>query len=74
MLHLSRLNNDLQIRVERDIDKIRGHWQETAAADINIPAMTEKELIGFAIGVYQVGFANHTCMCKNILMKTQNLK
>lgn len=58
MLHLSRLNNDLQIRVERDnLDKIRGHWQKIDAADINFPAMTEEEIRGLAIGVYQVGLA-----------------
>lgn len=58
MLHLSRLNNDLQIQVEKDnLYKIRGHWQEIDAADINFPVMTEEEIRGLAIGVYQVGQA-----------------
>lgn len=58
MLHLSRLNNDLQIRVQRNnLDKMRGHWQKIDAADIIFPAMTEEEIRGLAIGVYQVGLA-----------------
>uniref|UniRef100_K1PP86 Uncharacterized protein n=1 Tax=Magallana gigas TaxID=29159 RepID=K1PP86_MAGGI len=56
MLHLSRLNNDLQIRVQRNnLDKMRGHWQKIDAADIIFPAMTEEEIRGLAIGVYQRG-------------------
>lgn len=73
MLHLSKLNNDLQIRVERDnLDKKRGHWQKIDAADINFPAMTEEEIGGLAIGVYQVGLAKS--YVQEHFNETRNLK
>lgn len=54
MLPLSRLNNDLQLRDERDnLDRIRRQWQKIVAADINFPALTGEEISGLAILVYQ---------------------
>lgn len=59
MLHLARLNNDLQAWIETNgLDKIRiNKWEKLDSSSVQFPSMTEDDIRSLAIGVYQVNLA-----------------